>query len=383
MIPIYEFELNEREGPEQRLARKMGKPPYPPIPLSKGTPVHTFAAQVAEPVVAIIFDPYFWYPAACWESWLAALQKFGTDGFVNVPLGNQDLQWSQEIFPPLYMTLRGAELAAQYKGAQTWRMAKIKRASSLCLAAIPHHLLEQCPQHMSVSELPGYLVEHKTQIRIYCQGWLHSFTAVEQAGCRHDLLTLTDWRGMVLELGCGKGFMAQTCKQQNQEVTWIGLDIEHGVLEQGKRHLDLAIRADASAPLPLKNVKFDTIVCADFLEHVHEPEDLLARLHQFIKPKGVLIASVPNIGHWMVVDDLLHGRWDPAPSGVLCISHLRFGTRATWENVFHQGGWNITHMQTDRLEMPIEWKDKIRGMITNPDIESLETIAFKILARPV
>ena len=48
-----------------------------------------------------------------------------------------------------------------------------------------------------------------------------------------------------------------------------------------------------------------------------------------VTPGGRLVLSVPNVGHWAVVEDLLAGRWDYLPIGLLCYTHYRFFTRRT------------------------------------------------------
>ena len=45
---------------------------------------------------------------------------------------------------------------------------------------------------------------------------------------------------------------------------------------------------------------------------------------QVLPPGGVVVLSVPNVGHWSVVADLLAGRWDYLPAGLVCVTHLRF-----------------------------------------------------------
>jgi SAM-dependent methyltransferase len=242
-------------------------------------------------------------------------------------------------------------------------------------------MMLQSPQDLYVADLPQFWVDNNSDVRIFCQGWLHSFGAIQSAECRYDLLALCSWDGLVLELGCGKGFMAQSCKKQHTAVTWIGLDLNESFLQYATKNMDLAVVTNSDIDIPLRNACFDRIVCADFLEHLCDPLKLLTQLRQLIKPDGLLIASVPNIGHWMVVEDLLHGRWDLTPSGIMCVTHLRFGTRKTWEDMLCQAGWKILHIQADRLEMPPSWRDAMIDMVTRPDYDNLESITFKIVAR--
>ena len=44
---------------------------------------------------------------------------------------------------------------------------------------------------------------------------------------------------------------------------------------------------------------------------------------------NVSIFSIPNVGHYSIVEDLIAGRWDYLPIGLLCYTHFRFFTRHT------------------------------------------------------
>ena len=51
--------------------------------------------------------------------------------------------------------------------------------------------------------------------------------------------------------------------------------------------------------------RFDAVLFGDVLEHLEDPADALVRVRPWLAPGGVVVASVPNVGHWSVVDDLL------------------------------------------------------------------------------
>ena len=44
------------------------------------------------------------------------------------------------------------------------------------------------------------------------------------------------------------------------------------------------------------NKKYDFIIFADVLEHLVEPWVVLKNVSKFLKPKGSIIVSIPNIG---------------------------------------------------------------------------------------
>jgi predicted TPR repeat methyltransferase len=86
---------------------------------------------------------------------------------------------------------------------------------------------------------------------------------------------------------------------------------------------------------------FDAIVCADVLEHLPRPEDLLARIHAWLRPGGTLFVSVPNVANVTVRAALVTGRFPYADRGILDRTHLRFYTRRSAKDLIASAGFKI------------------------------------------
>ena len=95
--------------------------------------------------------------------------------------------------------------------------------------------------------------------------------------------------------------------------------------------------------------RFDAILFGDVLEHLADPSDALVRVRPWLSERGVLVASVPNLGHWSIVDDLLRGRFDYVPYGILSGTHVRFFTRATLVDLFEASGYRVVEIDTQVL----------------------------------
>jgi SAM-dependent methyltransferase len=52
--------------------------------------------------------------------------------------------------------------------------------------------------------------------------------------------------------------------------------------------------ADAEEPLPFEDASFDVVVAGEFLEHVREPEAVVAEVRRVLRPDGTFVGSVPN-----------------------------------------------------------------------------------------
>ncbi len=384
MIPFFHVigASLQRYTPEQALARQLAHLPPDTQPVRGSLPLGDFLSDQSGDAAGLIFDAEFWYGRTSWRRWLEALQTDGLDNRPNVPRGNQEPTWRHDVTIPTYVTLRGLERAADTIQAARWEIVPATRPTCFAVVVFPLKYLCALPPTLQMQELPEYGARQRVPLRLFGEGWLHSFNALKDAGCRRDLLSMTDWYGTVLELGCDRGLMARACKEMGHGVTWIGIDLNRIALQEARPFVDWPILADATLTLPLsENLRVDRLVCGDFLEHLAYPWRTLKRLPAFMSPKGQLIAAFPNVGHWSIVEDLLAGRWDATPSGLLCVSHLRFGTRASWQHWLAEAGWQVVRWETEQLALPQEWQDGLRCIAPALDIPSLETLRYRVVAQ--
>ncbi len=385
-VPFFRVDYEERVGMESRenaLACEMGRPPWRHGFVGSSQTARDLADRQVGAWVGFIFDPCFYYSPDCWDQWLDAVLDQGDVRHVYVPLGNQDPLWRIGLDIPLYLTLRGLEIASQFAGPDLWMERTPSKSTMFPVAIVPVSLLSKNPDVLEVGSLPEYWRNMGQAMHIFCRGWLHAFNGLEDAGCRRDLLDMCDWRGRVLELGCDRGLMAGTCRESGFDGAWIGIDQNGDGLRQARGSMDLAVQADICKPLPLSSGSlFDRIVCADVLEHLPYPWDVLRDLRQRIQPDGLLVASVPNVGHWSVVEDLMAGRWDETPSGLLCVTHLRFGTKRSWERWFKKSGWRVMKWERETLPPPDNWQYLTAEKRQAVDRQSLETIRYRLIAIP-
>jgi SAM-dependent methyltransferase len=90
--------------------------------------------------------------------------------------------------------------------------------------------------------------------------------------------------------------------------------------------------------------EFDVVVCADILEHLPSPEELLAAIHKWLKPGGVLLVSLPNVANITVRLSLLLGRFSYAERGILDRTHLRFFTKRTARALLEDAGFRVNRI---------------------------------------
>ena len=148
----------------------------------------------------------------------------------------------------------------------------------------------------------------------------------------------------ILDVGCADGHLSGYLKDQYGAEVW-GVEISQGLADIARQTMDRVmvgpIEERCSA---LPDGYFDTIILADILEHLVDPLSVLSALKSKLTDKGAVVASIPNVGHWGVIKNLLNGIWRYTDYGLMDSSHLRWFTRQTIYEMFHSAGLNIADM---------------------------------------
>jgi 2-polyprenyl-3-methyl-5-hydroxy-6-metoxy-1,4-benzoquinol methylase len=158
--------------------------------------------------------------------------------------------------------------------------------------------------------------------------------------------------GRVLDLGCSSGLQSERVRSLGHEVTGVDVLELPGVRER----VDRFIRADLDQGVPSElahEPPFDVILAGDLLEHLREPERMLDQLHALLSPRGVLITSVPNFGHWYARGRTALGLFDYDQRGVLDQGHVRFFTRRGITRRLEQAGFEIVKQETTGLPLDV------------------------------
>ena len=108
----------------------------------------------------------------------------------------------------------------------------------------------------------------------------------------------------VLDLGCGAGFLSNELGAAGHEVT--GLDASADALRVAALHDPggtVVYRQGDALQLPFANASFDAVCAMDFLEHVEDPERVIAEAARVLKPSGLFFFHTFNRNFlaWLVI----------------------------------------------------------------------------------
>lgn len=141
----------------------------------------------------------------------------------------------------------------------------------------------------------------------------------------------------VLDSGCSDGYMATIADKSNKI---YGLDNSKPSIKNAKKKLNDVALYDLNKlkKLPWK-IKFDVIIFADVLEHLYDPKKTLVYFKKnYLKKKGRIIISLPNIANWQIRANLILGRFNYTDAGIMDRTHLHFYTINTANKLVVESG---------------------------------------------
>ncbi|MFQ5482018.1 MAG: glycosyltransferase, partial [Nitrospinaceae bacterium] len=152
---------------------------------------------------------------------------------------------------------------------------------------------------------------------------------------RRDLIPLIPENAQcILEIGCGAGNTGGFLKKDSSKFV-AGVELNPEAAAQAGQVLDDVIVGNIETlDLPYSKESFDCIICADVLEHLVEPLAVLKKIKPLLKPRGTLVASIPNVQFFGLIHHLAEGNWTYQDEGILDRTHLRFFTFNEIERLF-------------------------------------------------
>jgi 2-polyprenyl-3-methyl-5-hydroxy-6-metoxy-1,4-benzoquinol methylase len=162
----------------------------------------------------------------------------------------------------------------------------------------------------------------------------------------------------VLDVGCSTGNFGQALEQL-KGCTVVGVDLNAEDIEEAAQRISAAHVFDITGPGARELLgTFDVVVFADVIEHLPDPRAALRAVHDLLGEGGIVVYSIPHMGHLSVRLDLLEGRFPYAELGLLDRTHLHFYDRREVYDVFASAGFAVTREKPTVVGYPTEWTDE-------------------------
>jgi len=224
--------------------------------------------------------------------------------------------------------------------------------------AVQRRVLATLPPDLPLDRVPEEAARRGGDVWLAPGSYLHRYGEMD-GQARADLVgKIPAGARAVLDVGCSRGATAKVLRDAGVSNV-VGIEPDAGDAAEASRACDrvFALPLGAVAAEDFSGA-FDAILFGDVLEHLADPSDALLQVRPWLSARGVIVASVPNLGHWSIVADLLVGRFDYIPYSILSGTHIRFFTRKTLNDLFEACGYRIESI--DAVTFPASPAGRLR-----------------------
>ncbi len=213
------------------------------------------------------------------------------------------------------------------------------------------------------------------------------FNVVYYMNARDDLVDRFTCRKndpiRVLEIGCGMGVTLQHILHRFPHAKVYGIELSEKVTGFGKLQETIRQGNVEKMTLDYEENSFDYILFGDVLEHLRDPHGVLRKLRPFLKEKGEILASIPNLMHISVLSELIRGNFTYQDEGLLDRTHIHFFTKNEIERMFASCGFETMEYISIRVsERSPEETDTLQKLMEiSGAADEKEFRAFQYLVR--
>jgi 2-polyprenyl-3-methyl-5-hydroxy-6-metoxy-1,4-benzoquinol methylase len=337
-------------------------------------------ARGAATIVLVQADPEAYLLPTAAGRLLEAVASAGRD--LVLPVTNEP--WSEEARGGPAFAYHTPALLEEAVREMASRPAPVRPAAAprSPVFAVRREVLAGLPGGLPLDEVPEEAHRRGHRVFIDPGAYLHRYGDMD-GQARADLVSkVPAGASSALDVGCSRGETARLLRKAGIARV-VGIEPEAGDAAEAARLCDRVLAValeDVREEFP---GQFDAVLFGDVLEHLIDPSAALARVRPWLSPRGVVVASVPNLGHWSVIGDLLEGRFDYVPYSILSGTHVRFFTRRTLHDLFEASGYRIDSIETVTFPPSPEGSRKLALLSSLPNASGdLSAAEFLAVAHP-
>ena len=156
-------------------------------------------------------------------------------------------------------------------------------------------------------------------------------------------------RKFVLEIGCSRGATGVYCKEKFPDVIYWGIEPNQSAAQVASSRIDrVLVGMSDDVNLAQEGVQLgqiDGVIFADVIEHMYNPWKALADLKPYLASNAEIVTSIPNIRSLWLMNEIASGRFTYETQGLLDITHIRFFTWSEIQDMMHQCGYRVDHLE--------------------------------------
>jgi len=144
-------------------------------------------------------------------------------------------------------------------------------------------------------------------------------------------------KGLLLDVGAGLGWLLAAARERGWKVS--GTELNDSLIEYARDKLDLEVTRGHLRDLGFRDRYCEVVTMFDVLEHVFDVEETLAELRRILKPEGLLVIRVPNVGSLRARIDL--ESWPHLNPG-----HISYFSDATLSALLTRFGFEVLEIES-------------------------------------
>lgn len=184
-------------------------------------------------------------------------------------------------------------------------------------------------------------------------------------------------QGLLLDVGSGPGFLLTVARDRGWEP--IGVDLNEWAVGYGRTELGLDIRLGQLGALDFDESSFTAVTMMDLIEHLPDPEPVVAEAARIVMPGGALAILTPDAGSR--VSKLLGARWPEVrrPGEHAVLFSVAGLTRLLARHGFVACGWHsigkkasLSTLISDVSPVAPSWMGRVGGLMAGSTLGERE-----------
>jgi len=161
--------------------------------------------------------------------------------------------------------------------------------------------------------------------------------------------------GTVIDVGCGRGLLLDQLRRRGWTV--IGTELSDEAAEYARDVLGIPMKIGEFPDLDFQPASADAIILWQTFEHMRQPNAVLKRVYEVLRPGGMAVVSVPNRDSWQA--RLAGSRWHHLDVP----HHLHHYDEATLRRMLERQGFRVARVEHFNSEQnPFGWLQSLLNM---------------------